>query len=299
MKLNFARPISVRAQLGAQRAGRYDPRFVDTADGVWCATRLGSGPAAVHFRQTDMCAVSIRARGPGADEAMTLAAPWIGADDQERPLDAVFPKLRSWAPRCRHLRLVKVPVAVDALVVIALHQKVTWRDAARSYARLCARLSEDAPGGVPGLKLPPHPRSLAHLDDDTFRHAGVLRDHARTVRTLAGRAAALQRLHSCPAAEVHKKLALLSGVGPWTITSYLSRARGEPDEPVVGDYHLPSFVAYNLAGEVRADDARMLELLAPYRGQRARFVQWLGVVGKTPPRFGPRRAPLYRGAARR
>ena len=56
----------------------------------------------------------------------------------------------------------------------------------------------------------------------------------------------------------------------------------------VGDFHLPNLVAYALAGEPRGDDARMLELLEPYRGQRARVMRLLELSGIRPPRYGPR-----------
>ena len=56
----------------------------------------------------------------------------------------------------------------------------------------------------------------------------------------------------------------------------------------VGDYHLCHHVSYNLAGEERADDDRMMELLEPFRGQRGRVVRWLMIAGRAPPRRGPR-----------
>ena len=55
----------------------------------------------------------------------------------------------------------------------------------------------------------------------------------------------------------------------------------------VGDFHLPNLVAWALAGEPRADDARMLELLEPYRGQRARVIRLLELSGIRAPRYGP------------
>jgi hypothetical protein len=48
-------------------------------------------------------------------------------------------------------------------------------------------------------------------------------------------------------------------------------------------------VAWALAGEPRGDDARMLELLAPFRGHRGRVCTLLEAAGITAPRFGPRR----------
>ena len=60
------------------------------------------------------------------------------------------------------------------------------------------------------------------------------------------------------------------------------------DAVSVGDYHLPNVVAWALASEARADDARMLELLEPYRGQRGRVIRLLEASGIGAPRFGPK-----------
>jgi hypothetical protein len=59
----------------------------------------------------------------------------------------------------------------------------------------------------------------------------------------------------------------------------------------VGDFHIPNMVAWALAGEPRGSDERMLELLEPYRGQRARVTRILEVAGMKAPRRGPRLAP--------
>jgi 3-methyladenine DNA glycosylase/8-oxoguanine DNA glycosylase len=66
------------------------------------------------------------------------------------------------------------------------------------------------------------------------------------------------------------------------------RALGDPDAVSVGDFHLPNLVAFALAGEPRADDSRMLELLEPWRGHRARVIRLLESSGIAAPRFGPR-----------
>jgi 3-methyladenine DNA glycosylase/8-oxoguanine DNA glycosylase len=71
---------------------------------------------------------------------------------------------------------------------------------------------------------------------------------------------------------------------------------GDDDAVAVGDYHFPNMVAFNLAGEARADDERMLELLEPFRGQRGRVIRLLGLAGRRAPAFGPRRRilPMHR-----
>jgi 3-methyladenine DNA glycosylase/8-oxoguanine DNA glycosylase len=80
------------------------------------------------------------------------------------------------------------------------------------------------------------------------------------------------------------------GIGPWTAAEVGVRALGDPDAVSVGDFHLPNLVAYALAREPRGTDARMLELLEPYRGQRARVVRLLELSGIQAPRYGPRLA---------
>ena len=73
------------------------------------------------------------------------------------------------------------------------------------------------------------------------------------------------------------------GVGAWTIGSVLGPALGDDDAVAVGDFHLPHIVAWELAGEPRGDDDRMLALLEPYRGVRGRVVRLLVLAGRRPP----------------
>jgi hypothetical protein len=68
----------------------------------------------------------------------------------------------------------------------------------------------------------------------------------------------------------------------------------------VGDYNLPHVVVFAFTGAPRAGsresapgrlspaDTRMLELLEPFRGQRARVCDLVMTSGPHPPRFGPR-----------
>jgi hypothetical protein len=58
-------------------------------------------------------------------------------------------------------------------------------------------------------------------------------------------------------------------------------ALGDGDAVFVGDLHLPHLVTSALAGERRGSDERMLELLEPYRGHRARVVRLLLAGGPT------------------
>ena len=85
-----------------------------------------------------------------------------------------------------------------------------------------------------------------------------------------------------------RRLEAFPGVGPWTAAKVALVALGDPDAVQVGDYHLPHIVAYALEGKPRSTDERMLELLEPYRGHRARAVRLIGLTGIGAPRFGPK-----------
>ena len=64
----------------------------------------------------------------------------------------------------------------------------------------------------------------------------------------------------------------------WTAAETRIRALGDPDAVSVGDYHLAHEVGFALTGE-RVDDDGMLELLAPWAGQRQRVIRLIGASG--------------------
>ena len=74
---------------------------------------------------------------------------------------------------------------------------------------------------------------------------------------------------------------------PPTAQLRLGFALGDPDAVPVGDLHLPHLVAWALAGEHAGSDARMLELLEPFRGHRFRLIRLLYAAGLTPPARPP------------
>ena len=137
--------------------------------------------------------------------------------------------------------------------------------------------------------MPPSPEALRGLPYHAFHPLGVERRRADVIRRAAARAAWLEAARD--AAEASRRLMALPGIGPWSAAEVVRSAFGDPDAVSVGDYHVPNIVAWALAGEPRADDARMLELLEPYRGQRGRVQRYLEVGRITAPRYGPRLAP--------
>jgi 3-methyladenine DNA glycosylase/8-oxoguanine DNA glycosylase len=110
---------------------------------------------------------------------------------------------------------------------------------------------------------------------------------------VAGHAGRLQEAARIPLTDAYARIKAVPGVGEWTAAKVALTALGDPDAVPLGDYNLPSTMAWLLAGEARADDARMLELLEPYRGHRGRVIQLVKASGVRAPRFGPRR-PLRR-----
>jgi 3-methyladenine DNA glycosylase/8-oxoguanine DNA glycosylase len=111
------------------------------------------------------------------------------------------------------------------------------------------------------------------------------------IRAVASRASVFERLVNLPLGEAYARLLAVPGIGPWTAAEVGVRALGDIDAVSIGDFHLPHLVAWALAGEPRATDARMLELLEPYRGRRALVVRLLELSGVRAPRYGPRLAP--------
>jgi 3-methyladenine DNA glycosylase/8-oxoguanine DNA glycosylase len=88
--------------------------------------------------------------------------------------------------------------------------------------------------------------------------------------------------------EAREWLMRLPGIGPWSAAEVSAVAYGDRDVVSLGDYHLPHQVAWALAREPRGSEARMIELLEPYRGHRARVIRLLTLGGIQAPRFGPR-----------
>src|SRR5213076_2890020 len=117
---------------------------------------------------------------------------------------------------------------------------------------------------------------------------GIERRRFGVIQSAAVRAAALERLVTLPPEQARRHLMSLPGIGPWSAAEVSVGALGDADAVSLGDYHLPHQVAWALAGEPRGTEARMLELLAPYCGHRARVIRLLTLGGIQAPRFGPR-----------
>lgn len=162
--------------------------------------------------------------------------------------------------------------------------------ASEAWGQLPARLVR-ARAEAPGLAIFPQASAFAQIPDWAYHRAGF--DHSRSSAMVhyANRAESFERFaaqHS--ASELARALNSVPGIGPWTIAETLQRYCGHPDAISVGDYHLAHHVTYAFDG-TRGDDARMVELLAPYIGHRQRVVALIKAAGISEPRRGPRYAP--------
>jgi 3-methyladenine DNA glycosylase/8-oxoguanine DNA glycosylase len=81
---------------------------------------------------------------------------------------------------------------------------------------------------------------------------------------------------------------MVPGIGPWTAGMLRALTWGDPDTVIPGDAGIPSLLAWLLAGERTADDARMSELLEPHAPHRYRVLRLALAAGTRPPRRHPR-----------
>ena len=249
------------------------------------------GPATVALVQGGDV-LRAEAWGPGADRALADIPSLLGLDLEPAPIPIGHPLIARLARRDTGNRIPRTTAVLESLIPAILEQKVTSDEAHRATIGLIRAHGEAAPGPADwGLRLPPTPATLAALPYYAYHPFGIERRRAELIRRVASRAKWFEAIVELPLPEAYGRLTAVPGIGPWTAAEVGVRALGDPDAVSVGDFHLPNLVAYALAGEPRGDDTRMLELLEPYRGQRARVMRLLELSGIRPPRYGPRLAP--------
>jgi 3-methyladenine DNA glycosylase/8-oxoguanine DNA glycosylase len=278
-------PVDLELTLGPLAHGHGDPTIRLAAGTAWRTSRTPLGPATLELRRSGG-EVAARAWGPGAEAALAGLPELLGSRDDPDALKSDHPALRELQRRLPGLRLTRTGALFEALLPAVVEQKVTGGEARRAYRRLVLRYGERAPGPLP-LRVAPEPGVLARLPYEAFHPLGMERRRADVIRRAAAVAGRLQEGVELGPEETDRRLRTLPGIGPWTSAETRRIALGDPDAVSVGDYHLPHLVAWVLAGEPRGDDARMLELLEPYRGQRARVARLLELSGQWPPAFGP------------
>jgi 3-methyladenine DNA glycosylase/8-oxoguanine DNA glycosylase len=252
-----------------------DPCLRVIGDTVWRATRTPDGLATLRARLIGDGVVEVEAWGPGADWLLRRAAAWCGALDRPAAFQPEQPLLRSLARRHPGLRIGRTEAVFETGLCVTLEQRVATREAWRSWRLLVRALGEPAPGPAPDLWAPPAPRRVAATPYEVFHRFGIERRRAEIMRRLAVVAGRLEETVGLGLEAAYARFRAIPGVGPWTAGRLAMLALGDCDAVFVGDLHLPHLVTHALSGEPRGSDERMLELLEPYRGHRARVVRLL------------------------
>jgi len=281
-------PLDLRKTLAPLGRGPGDRTIRFTGGRAWRATRTVDGPATIALAHAGD-ELRAEAWGQGAERALAGVPGLVGLAQEPVALDGAHPTVAHLARRFPGVRIPRTGAVLESLVPAILEQKVIGEEARRALFELVRRHGEAAPGPPEfGLRLPPAPPTLAALPYYALHPLGVERRRAELIRRVASRAAWFEAIVDLPLPEGYARLTAVHGIGPWTAAEVGVRALGDVDAVSVGDFHLPNLVAFALAGEPRGSDARMLELLEPYRGQRALVIRLLELSGIRAPRYGPR-----------
>jgi 3-methyladenine DNA glycosylase/8-oxoguanine DNA glycosylase len=280
--LSIDEPFDLRATLRTTDVGIW-------RDGIWWWPVWGEDAPSTLALAPANGRVEAEAWGPSASTLLERLPALLGA---EQGVPEAFPgsPAERFLRRARGLRLGASGDLHGALVSTILGQVVTTTEAAASLRGLVGRFGEPAPGPLDGLRALPGPAVIAGLGHEDLHPLGVERRRADVVIEVARRWPRIAPLVDGEPSHARRVLESIRGVGPWTSANVVGAAMGAADEVPVGDYHLPNRIAWALAGEERGNDARMLELLEPYRPVRRRVLVAVVQSGIHAPRRGPRRA---------
>lgn len=281
-------PFDVPATMRLVPQGRRSRTTVIAANEIWTATRIDGLPATMRVTQSGST-VEAEGWGSGAESLLERLPLWLGQQDNPERFDPPAGLVRDLHRRHPGLRFPRTGAVFEAMAPTVIAQKVSGKEASQSFEKLVLEHGEPAPGPG-GLRLQPSPEALVAMDYADFHPLGIERRRADTLRRVAARATRLEEAATMSASDAAARMMAFPGIGPWSAAKTAQVALGDADAVAVGDYHVPNLVAWNLAGETRADDGRMLELLEPYAGHRARVVWLLELSGRHAPKYGPRRS---------
>lgn len=282
-----ALPVDLRSTVGPLRSNRYDATIRLSATRMERAWRTPEGPATISLEQVDAQRFEAEAWGPGADWALAQAPAVVGADDDLTGFEPGHPLVERAHRKRPGLRIGRTGVVYDLLVPTILGQKVTSTEAIRSWNGMIRRWGEPAPGPL-GLRLPPAPEVVGDQPYWAFHELNVERKRAVTIIEACRRIDRLQEAAEMSREDAIRRLNALPGLGPWTANIIRRVCLGDADAVEIGDFHIKNHVAWNLAGEDRATDERMMELLEPWVGHRGRAMRLILMEGQKAPAYGPR-----------
>ncbi|MFH8582396.1 DNA-3-methyladenine glycosylase family protein [Streptomyces zaomyceticus] len=286
-------PLDLGLTLGPLRRGPADPTFRVTPDGsVWRASRTPDGPGTIRVAARDGAAEA-EAWGPGATWLLDNAPALLGAEDDPTAFVPRHKLVLATHRRRPGLRLTRTGLVLESLIPTILEQKVTTTEAYAAWRHLVRKYGEPAPGPAApeGMYVMPDARAWTLIPSWEWRRANVDGKRAATIVRAARVAARLEEAARMDPPAARRRLELIPGIGPWTSAETVQRSNGAPDEVTTGDLHLPGIVGWALAGDRTTDDGAMLDLLAPYEGQRHRAARLILLSGRVPPRRAPRMTP--------
>jgi 3-methyladenine DNA glycosylase/8-oxoguanine DNA glycosylase len=279
--------IPERIDLGYTIKGAKNPVMVGPNGTLW-STRTPTGTATLHMEREGNNVVGT-AWGDGAEWMLEQMPALLGLRDDLSGFEPAGKVAEAFSRR--PFRLSRTDRPWDALIGAILGQKVQVTKAVQSRRAIARRFGEPAPGPeIPGGKrgnVLPSPEAIGSLGYSDLHTCGVERKRAEVLIRTARELRRLDSLWDGEPVQIRSRLERIRGIGPWTSNMVTAVAFGDPDAVPVGDFHIPNNVAWWLAGEDRATDDRMLELLEPYRGHRWRVVRMAKSSGPAP-RYGAR-----------
>ncbi len=263
------------------------PRFAFDDHSVQLALRTPDGPVGLAIDQLENN-IGVRGWGAGAGWIAQRLEDLLGFQDSPEEFQPSDRVVKSLVRRFSGMHLPRLPRVFDRVVQVILLQRVAWRDGIATWKRLVQHLGENAPG-PDHLTLPPSPKALASTPYYELVSCGVPHRQARTIQQVAFHVRRIEEAAGQGVESFTKILSAIPGIGPWTIGYLRGSALADADAILPGDFNLRHSVAWVLAGEERAEEERMLELLEPYRGHRFRVIRFVWMKAAKPPRRGPRR----------
>ncbi len=120
---------------------------------------------------------------------------------------------------------------------------------------------------------PMRAETVAELDDEALRGAGLSRPKIRTLRAISDavihHGLELQALTRLSDEEVHTALTAVPGIGPWTADIFLLACLGRPDAFAAGDLALQIAAQYAFELDDRPNAKELLERAETWRPWRS------------------------------
>lgn len=266
-------PYALVDSLRLQRFGRSDPTVaLEVGRGIErfakCARTAAGSVTMVAWRAQEMVEVALY--GAGSEALVPRLEAVLGLADRAafRP---EHPRLVPLRAAFLATRLVSALSLSELHAILILQQRVTFAEAARAWQAMVRQVGERAPGPVP-LWLAPRPEHWLGLSQPAARAIGIDAKRWEALQCAARAAAELEARAHDPEALADYALAI-PGTGPWTTGLLRGLGLGDADAVVLGDVHMPHDVSAFLEGVPHGSDARMLELLEPFRPHRFRVVR--------------------------